>query len=142
MQSSCCYFIREFCVNVYELACSLLSFLIWYGDLYGGLSPVNPCLLVFTHLCNPSLSGQSIVGWDGMSFSISGSKNTVTSVLAILTHTSLSDTFLWEKQVTMWWATLWRDPGRKQWCLPSVTGMYSKPAKSHRSELESGEFSQ
>lgn len=140
MQSSCYYFIREFCVNVYEPACSLLSFLIWYGGLYGGLSPMNPCLLEFTHLCNPFLSGQSIVGWDGMSFSISDSKNTWTSLLVILTHTSLSDTFLWEKQVAMCWEH--EENGAEsnnvflQW--PACT---QKPAKSHRSELENGEFS-
>lgn len=102
---------------------SQFPYLVWWAAFKS--LPANPLPPWIHILCDLSVSGQSTAGWDEMSFSISDSKNTVTSVLVILTHTSLSDTYLWG-WVAMWWAAY----ERPKQCLPLVTGMYSKLAKS------------
>lgn len=65
----------------------------------------------------------------------------MTSVLVILTHTSLSDTYLWEKQVAMWWAALWRGGWAESnvflWWLACTQSLLSHEFQGMNLEMES-----
>lgn len=144
MQSNSYYLLRSFVLMYMNLhAVFSVSFL---SGMVGSLKVVSllqiPASLNYTHLCDLSVSGQSTAGGDEMSFSISDSKNTVTSSWLFSLILLFQILPFWEKQAAKCGEQPYEENQAGKQCLP-LWRAYSKLAKSWipRNELGNGEFS-